>query len=255
MGSPVGVARQLGAGITLLRHSGTAINVPLTQVDVCCVLSSLIHHACRWFLLPGARLTLLRGRPVFKCVADPDCVRACAGSASDDGRHAGGARSGAGLPRCARQPVFQLLKAIMRALNCSGDKDVCLHVSVGNRQNLWWRRRVGRRGRCRARSEGEADRGNAGVRHGGLQGGQPGSRVRGRRQVAVAARLAARRRRRRHRTAVQAHVCPGAVGSSTAHSHLPPRQRDDLALLKYTAIPRQKSWQAMHLRWTLVMVT
>ena len=32
VGSPAGVARQLGDGLMLLRHPGTAINVPLTQV-------------------------------------------------------------------------------------------------------------------------------------------------------------------------------------------------------------------------------
>ena len=34
VGSPVGVARQLGGGVMLLGHPGTAINVPLTQVAV-----------------------------------------------------------------------------------------------------------------------------------------------------------------------------------------------------------------------------
>ncbi len=53
VGSPVGVARQLGAGIALLRHPGTAINVPLTQVNYFCNGSGLTRSASQYHLLPS----------------------------------------------------------------------------------------------------------------------------------------------------------------------------------------------------------
>ena len=147
VGSPVGVARQLGAGITLLRHPGTAINVPLTQVDLAATVPASFPGLSVPIHCLLLQTSLRRSGPVYTC--SPTGVRAPAQDPPVMTEDTQVEREAALASLGAPCKLLSSCTAILRPRNCSCD--VCHFLSLTIARIEQWR--------CRDALAGEGDAG------------------------------------------------------------------------------------------------